>query len=156
MDVRQAIRASYLAQGFSERDIEALNAIAESRTYEDGDEILRQFDRSRDLLILLTGSAHILTVVGEPIGLIKPGMPMGEVSFLDGKPRSGTVVAKGRCEVVAFPHEPLMAILNESPEMSVKALWNISRILCARLRTANNNLAALMALDESETNLTKL
>jgi len=150
MDLKEAIRSSYLAQGLSEPQLESLYALAEWRSFKEGEEILRQFDESRDLMILAKGVAHILTVVGEPIGLIKPGMPMGEISFLDGKSRSGTVVAIEDCDVVVFSAEPLMALLVASPEMSARCLRNISRVLCARLRTANQNLAALMALDESE------
>ena len=152
MDLKQAIRSSYLAQGLSESQLESLYALAEWRSFNAGDEILRQFDESRDMMILASGVAHIQTVVGEPIGLIKPGMPMGEISFLDGKPRSGTVVAKEPCDVVVFAAEPLIELLVSSPELSARCLRNISRVLCARLRTANQNLAALMALDESEVN----
>ncbi len=92
----------------------------------------------------------IRTVLGEPIGQIKPGMPMGEVSFLDGRPRSGTAIASGQCEIVVLPADSLLLILRDAPEMAAKTLWNISAVLCARLRTANNNIAALMALDEAE------
>ena len=93
MDLKEAIRASYIARGLTDSDLENLYSLAEWRSFESGQEILRQFDESRDLLILASGTADILTVVGEAIGLIKPGMPIGEVSFLDGKTRSGTVVA---------------------------------------------------------------
>ena len=150
MDLKHAIRSSYLAQGFNESQLESLYAIAEWRSFAQDAEILRQFDESRDLMILAGGLAHILTVVGEPIGLIKPGMPMGEIAFLDGKSRSGTVVAKQSCDVVVFPAEGLSELLSKSPVMSAQFLLNVSRVLCARLRIANQNLAALMALDESE------
>jgi len=150
MQLKEAIQSSYLAQGLTAPQLESLYALAQWQSYETGAEIISQFDDSRDLMILASGVAHITTVVGEPIGLVKPGMPMGEISFLDGKTRSGTVIAKEPCEVVLFEGERLLQLLAESPEMTVCCLKNISRVLCARLRTANQNLAALMALDESE------
>jgi CRP-like cAMP-binding protein len=149
VDLRDAIRLSYLTKGFTEENLHCLYDIAQSLIFDDGQEILKQFDNTRDLLILASGTAHIVTRLGEPIGQIKPGMPMGELSFLDGKPRSGTAIASGECEVVVLPADALMVILRDSPEMAVRALWNISSVLCARLRTANNNLAALMAIDDS-------
>ena len=149
MDLREAIQSSYLAQGLLDSHLSSLCAIATCQSFKGGEEILRQFDETRDLMILASGEAHIMTVVGEPIGLMKPGMPMGEVSFLDGKPRSGTIVAIEDCEVVVLPAEPLLRLLAESPEMCAQCLKNISRVLCARLRTANQNLAALMAIEES-------
>jgi CRP/FNR family transcriptional regulator, cyclic AMP receptor protein len=147
MDVQDAIRLSYLTKGFTEAELQTLYSIANCLVFEDGEEILKQFDTTRDLLILAGGTANIQTSAGEPIGQIKPGMPMGEVSFLDGKPRSGTAVASGHCEVVVLPADSMMQLLRESPEMAVKTLWNISSVLCARLRIANSNLASLMAIE---------
>jgi len=156
MDLREAIRSSYLAQGLSTSELESLYALAKWKSFDAGTEIIPQYEDSRDLMILASGIAHISTTVGEPIGLIKPGMPIGEISFLDGKPRSGTVVAKERCDVVVFEAQPLLQLLANSPDMTARCLKNISRVLCARLRIANQNLAALMALDESESGPFKL
>lgn len=155
MNVQDAIRESYLAQGLTEEQLRLLDGIAEVRCYEDGEPILRQFDASQDLLILASGRASILTVIGESIGVVKPGMPLGEISFLDGKPRSVSVVSDGASEVVVLPAGPMRRILQENPDISIQTLLNISRVLCARLRAANNNIAALMAIDESDTALSR-
>lgn len=155
MNVEDAIRDSYLARGLEEEQLQQLFAIAEIRTYSDGEPIVRQFDNTKDLLILASGRANILTVVGEPIGSIKPGMPVGEMSFLDDKPRSVSVVSCGTSEVVVLPAEPLRGIFTNRPDIALQAVLNISRILCARLRAANNNIAALMAIDESESVLSR-
>jgi len=155
MNVQDAIRQSYISEGFTPAELELVYSIAELRTFADGEAILRQFDENKDLYVLASGKASILTVIGEPIGVVKPGMPMGEISFLDGKPRSVSVVSIGESTAVVLPAEPLRAILGQNKEMAVKALTNISRVLCARLRNANNNIAALMALDESDTSLTR-
>ena len=150
MDVKDAIRESYLAQGFTEEQLEQLYSIARTRSYNDGEPLLRQFDDNKDMLILASGRAHILTLIGEPIGVVKAGMPLGEMSFLDDKPRSVSVVSSGRCEAVVFPAEPLREVLRERPDIALTALINISRVLCARLRAADNHLAALMAVEELE------
>ena len=150
MEMDEAIRSSYLAQGLSDSHLKRLFAIAKWQTFVTGEEIVRQYERSRDLYILASGAAHVLAVLGEPIGLIKPGMPMGEVSLLDERPRSSTIVATEPCSVVILPAEPLMHLLHRSPSLAAKCLFNLSRVLCDRLRTANKNLAALMAIEESE------
>ncbi len=150
MNLKQAIESSYLAEGLSPSQIERLISIADWRTFKAGEEMVKQFDENKDLLILASGSAHVLTVVGDPIALVQPGMPIGEVALLDDKPRSGTVVAREDCTAVVFPAEPLMNLLMASHDIAAKCLLNLSRILCARLRTANQNLAALMAIEELE------
>ncbi len=156
MDLKEAIRLSYLAEGLSIEGLESLYNIARLTHFHDGDAILMQFEYTRDLYILANGSVRVQTASGEPLGLIMPGMPMGEISFLDGRPRSGTATASGNCDVVVLPFEPLMAILKEYPVIAAQILWNISSVLCSRLRTANNNNAGIIALDEFESNFTKL
>lgn len=148
-DLKEAIRSSYLAQGLSEDQLARFEALASLRNYDSGDKIVEQFDSSRDLMILSEGLAEIRNVVGESIGVIKPGMPIGEVSFIDGRPRSGTVIALKPSRVVVLPSEPLMDLLTSSPEIASRCLWNVCQILCARLRITNQHLAALMALEET-------
>lgn len=148
--IHRAIQASYLTQGLSEAHLDLISERAVWHTFSLGTEIVRQHDNTRDLMILAHGSAEILTVVGEPIGLIRAGMPIGEVSFLDGKPRSGTVIAKTTCGVVVLAWQPLMSLLKSEPEMASRCLWNVSQVLCSRLRTTNQHLAALMAIEESQ------
>lgn len=155
MNVQDAIRDSYLAQGLTEEQLQTLYSIARLQTFSDGEPIVRQFDESKDLLILASGRANILTVIGEPIGVIKPGMPVGEMSFLDDKPRSVSVVSSGISEVVILAAEPLRKILEAHQDIASRTYLNISRVLCARLRAANNNIAALMAIDESDSVLSR-
>jgi CRP-like cAMP-binding protein len=76
-------------------------------------------------------------------------MPFGEVAFLDGKRRSGSVVAVQDCTVVQIPEPPLRDLLRNEPEMAVRALLNLSQILCDRLRKANQQIAALNAIEEA-------
>ncbi len=151
MSLEEAVNQSYLTQGMSPQELQELYSLAEWQKFSDRDVILRQFDDTKDLFILASGQAHIVSVIGEPIGVIKPGMPMGEISFLDDRPRSVSVIAEGPSEAVRFAAEPLRALLESNPPMTNRLLWNVSIVLCSRLRSANNNIAALMAIDESET-----
>jgi len=147
--IETAIRNSYLAEGMSEEQLTPLYRLAHSECFEAGETIVLQFDTQYDLMILASGSADILTVVGEPIGLLKPHMPFGEVSLIDEKPRSATIVARERCEVVVLPASSLMSLLVERPDIANRALVNLCRVLCARLRSANLQLAAMMAMEEA-------
>ena len=150
MDISEAIRNSYLARGLSEDQVKDLSSLAQERSYKAGVEILQQFEQSQDLLLLVSGTAHILSVLGEPIGLIKPGMPIGEVSFIDGRPRSGTVVALEDCGLVFFAESGLRTLLKSRPDIAVVCLQNVCLVLCARLRATTKHLAALMAIEEVE------
>jgi len=51
---------------------------------------------------------------------------------------------------VVFSADALSHLFDQEPGIEVILLRNLSRVLCARLRSANNNIAALMAIDESD------
>ncbi len=148
MTIENAIKTSYLAQGLTDEQVTRLASIGYMREYEDGESMVEQFDSCRDLMILAEGRANIFTVTDEPIGVVKPCMPMGEVSFIDDRPRSARVVSIGKSSVVILPAADLRRILDANPEMELRALTNLSRVLCQRLRSANNQLAALMVIEE--------
>ena len=148
MDVKNIIASSYLAEGFSDEFIEKVATISEVRNFHNGEYIVHEDDESADLMILAEGTAEIVRITGDTIAYIKPGMPFGEVSFLDRKRRSSSVVAKDECKVLNIPEEPLRALLRAEPEMAVRALINLSSLLCERLRKANQQIAALNAIEE--------
>ncbi len=148
MNLKKIIASSYLAKGFTEEFTSKVAAISEMKTFAKGDFIVREDDPSSHLMILAEGTAEILTVTGDPIAYIKPNMPFGEVSFLDRRRRSSSVVAHTDCKVILMNEEPLRELLRAEPEMAVKALVNLSTLLCDRLRKANQQIAALNAIEE--------
>jgi CRP-like cAMP-binding protein len=148
MDLRNIIAGSYLAEGFTEEFVEKITGISEIRYYKQGEYIVKEDDPSADLMILAEGTAEILTVTGDAIAYIKPNMPFGEVAFLDHKRRSSSVVAEEDCKVVYIPEQPMRELLRAEPEMAVRALINLSSLLCDRLRKANQQIAALNAIEE--------
>lgn len=149
LTVREFIAQSYLAQGFTPEFIDQVAWMSEIRTYAAGSAILNEDESTADLFILAEGKLEIKTAGGDSIGFIKPPMPFGEVSFLDRKRRSSSVIAIEDSKVVFIPEEPLRQLLRENPEMAVRALVNLSVLLCDRLRKANQQIAALNAIEES-------
>ena len=148
MDIKQMIAGSYLAEGFTSEFVDKIAAISEIRSFSKGDYILKEDDLSADLMILAEGQAEIERITGDSIGFIKPGMPFGEVSFLDRRRRSSNVLAMTDCQVIWLPEEPLRALFRSEPEMAVRALVNLSILLCERLRKYNQQIAALNAIEE--------
>ncbi|OWU65481.1 MAG: hypothetical protein CBB60_004480 [Armatimonadetes bacterium Cent15-Ar3] len=149
MDVRQIIADSYLAAGFTDEFTDKLASISTRMQFKSGEYMMRDDDDSRDLMILAEGRAEVRTQAEDVIGYLKSPMPFGEVAFLDGKRRSGSVVAVEDCTVVQIPEQALRDLLRAEPAMAVRALMNLSQILCDRLRKANQQIAALNAIEEA-------
>jgi CRP-like cAMP-binding protein len=148
MEISAIIAESYLAQGFSPEFIDRLVGIASIAEFKAGEHIVHEDEENCDLMILGSGQAQIVTESGDLIGVLKSVVPFGEVAFLDRKRRSSNVVASTDCKVVILPETPLRDLMQAEPEMAVRALMNLSTLLCDRLRKANQQIAALNAIEE--------
>jgi CRP/FNR family transcriptional regulator, cyclic AMP receptor protein len=81
--------------------------------------------------IILEGSATV-TQGGRELGTLGPGDSFGEISMIDGKPRSATVTAVEPLKALAIPHLAFMEVVDEDPSFARYLLTT----LCARLREA--------------------
>jgi CRP-like cAMP-binding protein len=70
------------------------------------------------------------------LALISPGGVVGEVSLLDHKPRSASVMATMDCELLFINNSKFMKALDECPKWFV----NFVTMICSRLRNMNKRL----------------
>jgi len=150
MDLRSSIANSYLAYGFSNDFIDQLVKIAVVKEFAPGAYMTRESEEAHDLMILTRGDAEIRSITDEVIGYLRTGMPFGEVAFIDQKPRSSSVVSTADSTVVVLPEVALRELMNADKDMAIRALLNLSRVLCQRLRLANQQIGALQAIEESQ------
>jgi CRP-like cAMP-binding protein len=97
-------------------------------------------EESRDLKIIHTGSVRITrsTPVGtQVLTSLSAGALFGEVSYLDGLPRSATAVAVGPATVFTIPAEALDKAVDEDRELAVSLLWGFWQTLADKVRAAN-------------------
>lgn len=137
MDLHSALENNYLMQGLNPTQISQIAAISGTQEFGGGDILVRQFAKDADLMIVLEGSAKIKTFSGEEIAEAGPGSVIGEMSLIDDKPRSATVVSAGGTKVATIPNAMLWQLMNDEPSIAKVILLNIARILTARLRAAN-------------------
>ena len=148
-DPHRSIAESYIAQGLSDDFVDRLVAISEVREIAEGDPIVSAEEESFDLMLLVEGEGRVLTVTDEFLGTMKAGMPFGEIAFLDRKPRSSAVVAAIPTTVIVWPEQKLHTLFDADPRSASIVLANLCRVLCQRLRSANQQIAALLAVEES-------
>ena len=138
--IEDAIRGSYLVRGMSTEDINALVAISEPRWFDGGMMLVRQFDKSKDLMIILEGAARVNTFSGDRIVELGPGSVVGEMAMLDDQPRSATVLSVNTTSVAFIAGDKLQALMHTRPGVELALLRNLSRVLCSYIRMANLQL----------------
>jgi CRP-like cAMP-binding protein len=102
-----------------------------------GDFLVHQGDASDSLFVIQTGWIKIVAKgpQGEEVVLNQcgPGQLIGEMSLIDQKPRSNSMIAIRSAEVLEIKYEAVLAMLNEYPLLAISFLRDMSD----RLRFAN-------------------
>jgi CRP/FNR family transcriptional regulator, cyclic AMP receptor protein len=88
-----------------------------------GDVVVREGHRDRALYVVLSGRLEARSV-------------FGEVAFLDGLPRSATVVAVESGEALRLSYDAFATLAARHPELGRSILLELGRIVSARLRRA--------------------
>jgi CRP-like cAMP-binding protein len=146
--LRETLITSYLAVDLPAYAIDQLVSLAHLREFAAGSSITTQDDDEAHLMVLSTGRAVVRAFSDDPVYTLKPGMLFGEVSLIDEKPRSATVSAVEDSTVVVLPAERVRAMIESDPVVGVTVMRNLARVLCARVRAANQQLAVLMTIEE--------
>lgn len=107
--------------------------------YGPGEVVVRHGQPDRSLYIIAEGQLEIVlpgTERGAPrrLALVAPGSVFGEQSFIDGEPRSASVIAATACKVHRLSRESFALLQKDEPELAARLLEDIARVLSLRLR----------------------
>jgi CRP/FNR family transcriptional regulator, cyclic AMP receptor protein len=120
-----------------------------------GKTFIREDDKEHTdfMLLVLEGEATVENQVvsrTQPfvMNVIGPGALIGEISLIDGLPRSANVVATTDMLVATLSRASLMRLLSEHPDIASKVLLAIAQRLSARVREGNAKLRSYSRLVE--------
>ncbi|CAM2065393.1 Cyclic nucleotide-binding domain-containing protein [Sulfidibacter corallicola] len=92
------------------------------------------------LYILLRGELSVTTHAGQVLARLGVGEIVGELSFLDRRPPSATVLAAEACEVLAIPRDSLEEKAKDDDGFAARFYRAIGVLLASRLRKTVRNL----------------
>lgn len=100
-----------------------------------GETIISSSSPDHDVYFLLDGSAEVLnhTIIGNALHLdnLGAGAYFGELSALDGGPRSAEVKALEDCVIAAMPPNEFRQVLADHPSVLVLVLHNLAQMIRA-------------------------
>jgi CRP/FNR family transcriptional regulator/CRP/FNR family cyclic AMP-dependent transcriptional regulator len=136
-----------LFEGLSDDQLQILSASLGRQVYRQGMVIFHKDSPGDSLYIIESGKVRIfvLSEAGQEISVnvYGPGEVFGELSVLDGLPRSAGTVALEQTVVHTLHRQDLMRHLNANPQMA----WSIIQVLTARLRYTTAYAESLSFLD---------
>lgn len=134
------LQDSYLFRGLSSAQLDAIAGVALEKQFNGGDTVVRQFEKSSDIHVILEGHVKIKNSAGEDIAELGTGHVVGEVSLIDNSPRSATVIANGLTRTALIPADALNQLMAKDDHMKATVMEILAKVLCSRLRLANIQL----------------
>ena len=136
MDDRLRLLGSVpLFGGLSERELEEILAAGREVEFGSGSTIVEESDEARDFYLILSGQASV-EVRGRRRGTLGPGGHFGEMSVLDGGPRTATITADGFVMALRLDRSKFLDLLDQHGSIGRKLLVELS----SRLRAAEGSL----------------
>jgi len=119
--------------------IRVLNS-AGGLAFKKGEVIVREGDTDQRLFILLTGAVDIRKN-GTTVTTLKEMDFFGEMSLIDGEPRSADVVGAADGGMLVFSRNSIESLLTVEPALAVRVLWPLCQLINQRLRATSQQLA---------------
>jgi CRP/FNR family cyclic AMP-dependent transcriptional regulator len=139
-----------LFKHLKDSQLKEIAARCKSAQYKKGDVIFHKTDLSTDMYIVNSGKLKALLIdeEGDEIVLahFEKGAFFGELSLLDGKGRSATIVAENEAEVSILKKELFFDLLYKEPRIAVELMAT----LVDRLRKADEMIESLAFLEVGE------
>jgi CRP/FNR family cyclic AMP-dependent transcriptional regulator len=118
-----------LFSGLSRRQVKKLVERSKAIEHEAGRTIAAEGLGALAFHLILDGQAEV-SVGGTTVRTLGPDEYFGEISIIDGKPRSATVTAVSPLRTLVISYQSFQALLDTEPAFARSLLM----LLCARLR----------------------
>lgn len=144
---RAALLASDLFRAMDAPTVDAVLARATVRRIAAGEDLLHRGDPASGLFVVLEGRLRVSVVSAEGgevmLGMLGPGEVIGEMSLLDGQPRSADVAAIEPSALLFVERAHVMELLRRDAALCLRLM----AVLCRRLRDANEAVEDVALLD---------
>jgi CRP/FNR family cyclic AMP-dependent transcriptional regulator len=129
-----------LFSGLSKRQLAAVAKLVDHTSFEPGDVICRELHVGQRLIIIREGTAEVMRqgIVREGstkgirqgdsrrLATVGPGEVVGELSLIDGKPASASVVAETAVEALVLYRTAFIKLFDSTPQLCRRLLLGLA------------------------------
>lgn len=134
----QMLESAQMFSDFSRSEIQQLTGFARAYAVEKGATIFREGQKGSFMCIIIEGRVDIFkqsdSHESKRITTVRPGKSMGEMSILDELPHSATTIATEDTKLVMITKLNFDNLTEKYPELGLKVLRKIAKLLSLRLR----------------------
>jgi CRP/FNR family cyclic AMP-dependent transcriptional regulator len=117
-----------LFAGLATEELEAIGAIAEDREVSAGTALTHEGRHEGYFFVIVSGTVRIERG-GQTINTLQDGDFLGEISLLDGGPRTATAVAETACRLLVMTYQRFNQLLDTEPEVRTAVMVAVGRRL---------------------------
>jgi CRP-like cAMP-binding protein len=124
-----ALRRVPLFAGLSPAELQSAAAIADERSFADGEVIADQGELGDELHVILAGSVVVLrgeAGTGTAIAHRGPGDVVGEMSIITRGPRVASLVAEGDVRTLRIGHREFESMIRERPDVALAVMRELA------------------------------
>jgi CRP/FNR family transcriptional regulator, cyclic AMP receptor protein len=129
----EMLKAARLFEGLSKKEVGEVTRRSKEIEHAAGDEIIREGAKGVGFHLILTGRARV-TRNGRKLRELGPGDSFGDISLIDGGPRTASVIAVTPMRLLSMMSWEFKPLLIEHPQMAYKLLLRV----CGMLREAES------------------
>jgi CRP-like cAMP-binding protein len=146
MDKLAVLSRSPLFEMLSNQELEGIAELSRPRKFAAGQVVFEEGELGDSVYVIATGDVEIVrrdaAGASKVLAVLGERQFFGEMSLIDKEYRSATVRARSDCELLHLTAENLTTFRKQHRDGFTFVIINIARMLSARLREANTQLAA--------------
>ena len=133
-------------RGLNEGQLLSIIRISTRQEFGQDAEIFKEGDAAEEFYVILSGKVRIsrqlsdLVEGAESVAVLGPRQAVGEMGVIQDMVRSANATAHEPCSLLVVKKEPFQQLLRDDRDLANTILWNVVRLLSARLRTTNDNV----------------
>jgi ribosomal protein S18 acetylase RimI-like enzyme len=130
--IAQAVQELPLFKGLNAEQVHRLAGVCGVSVFEPGQVIFRAGEGSQEMYVVLLGEVSIasptssLSDVAVPVGAVRVGECLGEMSLLTAAPHSATATARTRVEAAVLDHQDLVELIRLRPDVGLHIYKNLA------------------------------
>jgi CRP/FNR family cyclic AMP-dependent transcriptional regulator len=138
-EISKLVERTKWGDGMTGKEVELLARYLHICRAQQGAVIVREGGREAYLCLIIEGRCSVVKA-GKKIGAAGPDRVVGEMSLIDGEPRSASVVADEVTLFLVLTADDFNRLSSEVPRVAVKLLLKISKLISQRLRQTSGAL----------------
>jgi CRP-like cAMP-binding protein len=122
------IAAVPLFETLSKRHLKKVAGLTTTVEYDAGDTVIQEGEPGDSFFVAVSGQAKVLSG-GKVVHRLIPGDHFGEISLLDGRPRSASVVAETPLSLLRLPRASFLRLVRDDADLARALLASLARMV---------------------------